>query len=429
MFDFSNILNFRKSELVQNSAKLISANVIAQIIGIVVYPLLTRLYSPDDFGLLNLFLSIGGVLIILANAELQYSIIIPKSETTAVACFHNGLSMMVGVTLFCILITPFSTQIANLFNTPQLADWLYFIPAFVFISSFWVLLNYWYIRNKQFGKISTYQIVQCATSVCTKCGFGFIGFTASGMIVSSIIAPLFSILINIKTSFKKILTPLLNINKHECAFAAKEYINFPKYDLPRALINNLSSNLPFFLLTPYFSLAEMGFLGMAFTLALRPINMIVSSVNHVLFQKVAELVQNRQKVNPLIKQFIKYCLLIIIPSFCVLYFFLPYLTKLFLGDGWETTGQYIRLMLPWLGIVCICSSLNFIPDVFKKQRGLLCFEIIYLIIRVISLSAGILFDNFLLCIILFSISSALTILIECFWFVKIVKNYDLQLVK
>jgi len=157
--------------------------------------------------------------------------------------------------------------------------------------------------------------------------------------------------------------------------------------------------------------------------------MIVSSVNHVLFQKVAELVQNRQKVNPLIKQFIKYCLLIIIPSFCVLYFFLPYLTKLFLGDGWETTGQYIRLMLPWLGIVCICSSLNFIPDVFKKQRGLLCFEIIYLIIRVISLSAGILFDNFLLCIILFSISSALTILIECFWFVKIVKNYDLQLVK
>ena len=45
----------------RNFAKLLSANVVAQAIGLLVYPVLTRLYAPDDFGLLNLFLSIGGI--------------------------------------------------------------------------------------------------------------------------------------------------------------------------------------------------------------------------------------------------------------------------------------------------------------------------------------------------------------------------------
>ncbi len=68
------------SELTRNSAKLLSANVVAQAIGLLVYPILTRLYSPEDFGLLNLFLSIGGVLALLSTAEYQYAIVVPKTE-------------------------------------------------------------------------------------------------------------------------------------------------------------------------------------------------------------------------------------------------------------------------------------------------------------------------------------------------------------
>ncbi|MGN1239473.1 MAG: oligosaccharide flippase family protein, partial [Paludibacteraceae bacterium] len=71
------IRKIARSELVRNSAKLLSANVIAQAIGLLVYPILTRLYSPEDFGLLNLFLSIGGVLVLLSTAEYQYAIVLP----------------------------------------------------------------------------------------------------------------------------------------------------------------------------------------------------------------------------------------------------------------------------------------------------------------------------------------------------------------
>ena len=50
----SNIKRILQSDLAKNSAKLLSANVIAQAIGLLVYPILTRLYLPADFGLFNL---------------------------------------------------------------------------------------------------------------------------------------------------------------------------------------------------------------------------------------------------------------------------------------------------------------------------------------------------------------------------------------
>ena len=60
---------------VRNVAKLLSANVVAQVIGLLVYPILTRMYTPEDFGLMNLFVSIGSVLVILATAEYYYAIV------------------------------------------------------------------------------------------------------------------------------------------------------------------------------------------------------------------------------------------------------------------------------------------------------------------------------------------------------------------
>ena len=73
------ITNSVRSEFGRNSAKLLSSNAIAQIIGLLIYPILSRLYSPDDFGLVNLFLSIGGVITLFATAEYQYAIMLPKS--------------------------------------------------------------------------------------------------------------------------------------------------------------------------------------------------------------------------------------------------------------------------------------------------------------------------------------------------------------
>ena len=66
---------------------MLSGNAIAQMVGLLFYPLLTRLYRPEDFGLLNLFLSIGGVLVLVANADYHYAVLLPKNEKKAIVIY------------------------------------------------------------------------------------------------------------------------------------------------------------------------------------------------------------------------------------------------------------------------------------------------------------------------------------------------------
>ena len=84
-----------KSSGVRNFAKLFSASVVAQVIGLLVYPILSRMYSPEDFGLLNLFLSIGGVITLLSTAEYYNAIVLPKEEEEGITVVRICIYLLI----------------------------------------------------------------------------------------------------------------------------------------------------------------------------------------------------------------------------------------------------------------------------------------------------------------------------------------------
>ena len=135
------ILGLMKSTGVRNFAKLLSANVVAQVIGLVVYPILTRMYAPEDFGLLNLFLSIGAVLIILSTAEYYYAIVLPKEEREAENVFFVGGLWLVAITVLIALSVVFARPISMWFKSPNLASYYWMMPLYVFAMGAWNLLN------------------------------------------------------------------------------------------------------------------------------------------------------------------------------------------------------------------------------------------------------------------------------------------------
>lgn len=167
---------------------------------------------------------------------------------------------------------------------------------------------------------------------------------------------------------------------------------------------------------------------MALTLAFRPINMISSSLYQVFFQRTAEHVQNKQSILPFFKKFIQKTVLIITPTLVVLYFILPWLTAWLLGDGWDVTGDYIRIMLPWLALVLISSAINYLPDIFGKQYIYMYIEILYIILRATSLVIGIITNNIQIALTLYFTISTIILLIEIVWFLGMVKKYEKKLI-
>ena len=418
------IQTYLHSQGVRNFGKLFSANVLAQIIGLIVYPILTRLYAPDDFGLLNLFLSIGGVLTILATAEYQYAIVLPKEEKQAKGVFQVGLFILLYVVAVLLLTIPFSQPISHIFNTPSLAHWYWLMPFFVGISGFWILLNYYYTRHKSFGNISRYQMSQSILNACSKIGCGYAGLLHGGLICSTVIAPIIAVIISMSRSWRKGLREWFNIDRDACKDAAREYSNFPKYSTPRALVNNLSSNLPSLLLTPFFGLTSLGFFGMAITLAFRPLNMISASLYQVLFQHITERVNKKQTIAHFFRKFLLLTVLIIVPCFALLYLILPWLTSWLLGAEWNVTGHYIRVMLPWLTMSMLVAPICFLSDLFRKQKIGLLLEILLVCARLAGMLVGIVTHSFYNAIIGYSLCSALIIAVQLVWYISLVARYE-----
>jgi len=411
------------SEIIKNTAKLLSANVLAQVVGLLVYPVLTRLYGQEDFGLLSLFLSIGSVMVLISTAEYQYAIVLPGEEKKAVGIFHWGAIILCGVSLLVALTVPFAPQLAALFKAPALARWYWGLPVYVFLMGLWSLLNYWYSRHKFFGRIGAYQVTQSVVGAGAKVGFGASGFLHGGLIVSVILAPLVAVCTNVAMSWRS-LRALKVFDRKASLAAAGEYRNFPCFSLPRALVNNVSGNLGVWMLTPVFGLESIGFFGMAITLAFRPLNVISNSIYQVLFQRTSEHVQQHKSIRNMFYQLLTKTALIAGAVFFALYWLLPLLCRWILGSGWEETGELIRLMLPWLLFSILVAPICFLADVFGKQKIGLVFEILLVSARALGLLVGIWLQDFRLAILGYSLGSALVISGQLAWYISLIRRYE-----
>lgn len=413
-----------KSANIRNFAKLLSANVVAQVIGLLVYPILTRIYSPEDFGLLNLFLSIGGVLCILATAEYHNAIVLPKDDKHGAAMVHWCIAQLLIVVAITVISVLFAKPIASLFNLPALEQYYWLMPIFVLVYSGWNILNYWYIRRGEYARISTYQLSQSVLSAGGKMGFGYAGVLQGGMLYAAVLAPLLSLVTSICRAGKKGLAQLCSVDTATMGQVVRTYRNFPLFSLPRSFVNMIAGQLPILLLTPLFGAHYVGLWSMAIMLGFTPISVITKSIYQVLYQYTTTRVHRTQHLLPYFRRFTGLVLLVGIPVFGILAIVLPDLTAWLLGSEWRETGVYVQWMLPWLLCSVLTSSTGFLADVFFQQRVGLYFELLTALLRTVGICVGIWMHDFSICIAGYAIGSALAVLAQYVWLMTLVKKYD-----
>lgn len=412
-------------KIVKDSAKLLSANVVAQAIGIIVYPLLSRLYSESDFGLLSLFTSIGSVLVILCTAEYHYAIVLPAEEKKARAMSHVCLMILGVVTGISVLFIPFSKPISRLFDAPELAEWLWLLPIYVGCCGMWNILNYIYIRGAQFTRISSYQVSQSVVNAGSKIGFGYSGFLSGGLIVSSVIAPLLAVSASIAVSWRKCLASyFVRCPRTDYGSVAREFSNFPKFNLPRSLVNSVGLALPVWLLTRAFGTDNVGYLSLALVSAFMPLNIIARAFYQIFYQRITELVQHRQPISRIMARFIVYTGVLTVLGLVGIYWFIPQLVTLLFGANWLPTASVIRHLYPALVFVPVCGTICFLSDIFAKQKVAMWMEICYVIATGVALFAGIRTGSFLTAISAYSWTGFVYMSIQLVWFVSLIRRYQ-----
>ena len=176
-----------KSEFSKNVLTLMTGTTIAQAIPIAISPILTRIYTPEDFGVFALFIAVTSIFGSIASGRYELAIMLPKKDEDAVNIFVLGLIITCFITIILfILMILFNDYLTKLLGNEEISFWLYFVPLTVFFTGLWNLLNYYNNRKKNYKDIANAIVVKSIVLVIFQLivgllKHGVIGLIAMGM--------------------------------------------------------------------------------------------------------------------------------------------------------------------------------------------------------------------------------------------------------
>jgi len=374
----------KKSDFSRNVLTLMTGTTVAQAIPLAISPILTRIYTPHDFGLLALFISISFIFGSIANAKYEQVIMLPKKDEDAINILALGFIISSTLTLILLFIVIFfNNYIATLLNNQEISSWLYFIPISVFFIALFNLLTYFNSRKKNYKDIARATIIKSLVMATVQLSIGFLKNGATGLISGQFLSQMFANMQLLKNIIKN--RPLLSkIRGVKIIALAKKYRDFPKFALPSNLANTLSQHLTTILISSFYSVATLGFYSLAQRVLGMPSALVGNAIGQVFFQEATE---ERQRTGTIIKTFdatVKRLIVIALPSFTLLFFMVESLFSFVFGEEWSVAGEYAKILIPYFFISLISSTLSSTYDIFGYLKLELWWQI-SLLIGVVSI--------------------------------------------
>ncbi len=403
-----------------NVFKLITGNVAAQLITIGAMPIITRMYTPDDFGIYQLFVSITSVLIVVAALQYDMAIMLPPAEEDAVNV--TALSVIV-VTIFSLLTLPiigcFRVSIAYFFEAKEMAPYLWLAPLAIFTGAILQVFTYWSSRQQQFGRVAFSSVIANGTTSGVKIACGAVGWTGPGGLIGGyILGPLVGTAVLVGRSFVRDIHLLKEITLTKIKAFARRYRKFPIYSTWSVLLNNLSIQLPSFLLAFYFSPAIVGLYSLGYRAVKTPMNFIASAIAKVFYQKASDDHARTGSITMIVEEVSKRLIAFGLFPMLLLAVVGKELFVIVFGQKWAEAGVYMQIMVPWIFLNLIASPLSTTFNVLEKQRQLLLFNTVLFLSRIVTLVIGGLLGSPRLALGLFSISGAFIYGWLSFWIMR-----------
>jgi len=414
-----------RGEFFRNVFTLISGTSFAQGIAIVVYFFLALLYTDEDLGVFALYMSILSITNITATAKYELAVMMPAEDRKAMNLtgLSGTISLVVSL-LLLVLVALFGEGFAALLGNEKVAPWLWLLPLSTFLNGMYQALNYWSNRNKRYRTITAANVGQSLSNSTVKLGGGALFAGPLGLIVGAVVGQVTGFLVFLANCIRRDREKTKWITRGEMKEVAREYNRFPRYNMLHGLVNNFSGNLPVFVITSWFSVAETGLYAYGFTMVFRPMSLVTTAFSQVFSQRVIAKQNNGEMILPDVKILLRRMFQFAVLPFTLVAVFAPAIFDLALGENWRTAGEFTRILVPWLFVVFLSAPFNFLPDLFRRQDKALMIDIIKMAVRIAAMVVGVYLGDIFVTLILFSAVSMAVVGYQLTWYHSLARGAD-----
>jgi len=414
-----------KSEFSRNVLKLLTGTAFAQIITVVFSPVLTRLYSPKDFGNFVFFVAIVGFLTIIFSYRYEQAILIPKSEKIAFNLLFLCILLISGTSVLVFLIIfAFGKSILLFFNILFFDKWFFLVPFSALLVSMFNLLVNFNNRLKNYSKIANTSVIKSATMIILQIIFGLFKVGVFGLIIGHIMSQLIANIILLESVIKK--KYMFRYLSFKMFFKlAKRYSSFPKYNLMNALVGNIRTYLPIYIFTPFYGSQIVGKYSLCMSVVMTPLSIISNSLSKVYIQQLVDIFYNdRQKAYSFTVSLLKKLFRKFFIPYSIFIVFAPYIFGLIFGLQWKESGIYLQLLFISIFLNFLVSCIAYIPNLINMQKKAMLVTLLH--ISLLGIGLYIISNSYSIYLALFymNIINSIILLYNMRWMTKDLKEDD-----
>lgn len=413
----------KNSQYKKNILIMVGGRILAQAIPILLTPLLTRLYSPSEFGIFGVYAAIIAFIAMISNGRYSLSIILPKSDIEAKRLFLISSFFTVVVSgIFGLIFMICGDWFFGFFEISTLQKYLPILILNILFIGLYESLYYYVLRTKKYKVLTTNIMIQAFVLVSVRLICGYLNLTEIGLIISYLIGYSLSYILLIF----RLKLPVFSIFKEfkisEYILLLKRYSKFPKYSLLADSLSVLATYSPNMLLNKIFGSVVTGYYSMSDKILGSPIWFVTSSVGDVFKQEASEQLREKNSCFEVFVKTIKTLFFIGIIPFAILFIVSPYVIPFILGENWKDVGVFIQIFSIMYFLRFIINPVSHIIYIVNKQNYNVIFQGINLLTTAIAFGLGLYFKDLYLCLISLSVLTSIYYIIIFIYSYKFAKE-------
>ena len=377
-----------RNRFARNASILVGGTALAQMLGVVSAPILTRMYHPSDFGALQVFISVMSLLMVAASGRYEIAMLLPEDDQSAVdllvlsmACVGITAVLCAGVVVIC----QYRWILPS--NMLALRASLWLLPLSVLGGGMYQTLNYWAMRRDDYKQIAKSKFTQAAAQVTTQIGAGIAVHGSFGLLAGDAAGRMVGSGRFLRDFWNGYADKLKAVRLRRMFRLAARYREYPLVSMWGTLINMSGLALPALFLAQYYGAHDTGVFGLVNRVLAVPVGLIGVSIAQVYISEAAKLSRSDpQRLMHIFLKTTRHMIYIGLAPTAIFAIFAPWLFEHVFGNAWREAGEYARYLTFMFYASFINSPVTQTLNILERQWTQFGWDISRLIVTVSAIA-------------------------------------------
>lgn len=364
-----------------------TGNALAQVVTVLCAPVLTRLYSPEAFGALALFVAAVAMVAPGVGGRYEIAAIVVSDRDTKRSLFWLAMWFSLAASVVAYICVAIGQRVNfGYTGLSTLGSWVWMLPAAVFFTGAIANLRAWANAENEYISLSRSIMLQAVVSSAVGIILGLSGFIHHGLLIATNVG-LFLTAAMLFARYNALGSNRLWALDSKKISIAKKYRDYPLFNAPTSMLNALMTGIPVFYVAKYFPAEIVGYYALLIRVGAAPLSFLADAISRVNLKTISEIVNEQQNPLRYLKSITWVLSVIAVVPTVILVSSGPSIFSFIFGNDWREAGVLLSILMPALAVQFVVSTLSLSIIAAGRLRLLAMWQIFSLVVTVLIFSA------------------------------------------